>query len=421
MATTHRHSGGAHESHGAAGAGGDLITCTIKMLPGDQWVAAAETAVRINPANKVDTHQFSMATGLVLPPEHLAVLTAKKWPSSGVSLTVSFIEAVDAALRARILSHMNAWGAYCNARFTETAANGQVRISLQGDGYWSYLGTDILHITAGQPTMNLQGFSMSTAESEYHRVVRHETGHTLGFPHEHMRSEIVARIDPAKAKAYFLANDGWDAATVTAQVLTPLDNSALLATAHADPDSIMCYWLPASIMRDNVAVAGGTDIDAQDQAFAATVYPKPKSLVKDAKDVKHEKVEKVEHKEKHEKIEVKEKTEKIEHKEKLEHKEKIEIKEKVEIIDGKVIDKLHEKVPDKLHDKIADKLQDKLADGPIQPGPFGGGDVNMQMMSTTSGSLAARVQQLEATVATLTSFIDASLRPDLSGGALRYE
>jgi hypothetical protein len=405
----------------AAAPGGDVISCSIKLLPEDQWVPAAETAVRINPANHFSTQQFTMATGEVLPPEHLALLVAKRWPSTGVHLTVAFIETVDAALRARIISHMNAWGAYCNATFAEVAANAQVRISLAGSGYWSYLGTDILHISAGQPTMNLQGFSMSTPESEYHRVVRHETGHTLGFPHEHLRAEIVNRIDPVKAKAYFLANDGWDAATVTAQVLTPLDNSALLATATADPTSIMCYWLPGSIMKDGVAVTGGSDIDGQDQAFAATVYPKPKSVVKDTKDAKHEKIEKIEHKEaKIEKLEHKEaKIEKLEHKEvkieKLEHKEaKIEIKEHKE-----------------KNEIIEHKLPEKVSEGPIGPGPLGGmagfygggaGAYGGQaMMSPGSGSLAARVQQLEATVGALTAFIDANLRPDLSGGALRNE
>jgi hypothetical protein len=73
--------------------------------------------------------------------------------------------------------------------------------------------------------MNLQDFSMNTPESEYHRVVRHETGHTLGFPHEHLRKELVARIDPHKVYAYFLATQGWDRATVDAQVLTPLDDT----------------------------------------------------------------------------------------------------------------------------------------------------------------------------------------------------
>lgn len=66
----------------------------------------------------------------------------------------------------------------------------------------SYLGTDIRTIAADQPTMNLESFSMDTDESEYHRVVRHETGHTLGFPHEHTRAEIVNRIDRDKAIAF---------------------------------------------------------------------------------------------------------------------------------------------------------------------------------------------------------------------------
>src|SRR5476649_1978499 len=84
----------------------DIISCSIKMLPQEQWMAAAETAVRINPANKPNTHQFTAGLGEVMPPEHLALLTAKRWPTSGVSLTVGFIETVDPALRARILSHM---------------------------------------------------------------------------------------------------------------------------------------------------------------------------------------------------------------------------------------------------------------------------------------------------------------------------
>ena len=126
-----------------------------------------------------------VAPDAVIPPAHLALLTAKYWGSGGVRLTVGFLDGPEAALRTRILSHMNAWGAFCNVRFTEVAMDPQVRIArTAGDGYWSYLGTDILHIGANQPTMNLDSFTMNTPDSEFHRVVRHETGHTLGFPHE---------------------------------------------------------------------------------------------------------------------------------------------------------------------------------------------------------------------------------------------
>jgi hypothetical protein len=170
---------------------------------------------------------------------------------------------------------MNAWGNWANVEFVETASDAQVRIDrAPGEGYWSYLGTDILSINPNQKTMNLDSFSMNTPDSEFYRVVRHETGHTLGFPHEHMRSEIVDRIDPEKAIAYFMQTQGWSRDQVIAQVLTPLDSSALTATQNADPDSIMCYWLPAEIMKDGVAVPGGKDVDAMDAQFAASVYPK---------------------------------------------------------------------------------------------------------------------------------------------------
>jgi hypothetical protein len=251
------------------------ISCTIKMLPQDQWAAAAQRAIEINPANAPALHALQAAApDVVIQPEHLALLTAKYWGAQGVRLTVGFMDNPAADLKARLLSHMNAWGAWSNVRFTESAVNPQVRISrTAGQGYYSYLGTDILSRPANLETMNLDSFTMNTPDSEFYRVVRHETGHTLGFPHEHLRSQIVGRIDPAKAIAYFGATQGWSPAMVTAQVLTPLDNSALLATAQADIHSIMCYWLPASIMKDGVAVDGGTDIDAQDAQFSLKVYP----------------------------------------------------------------------------------------------------------------------------------------------------
>ena len=73
---------------------------------------------------------------------------------------------------------------------------------------------------------------MATPDSEFHRVVRHETGHTLGFPHEHMRKEIIDRIDREKAIALFMSTQGWSREQVIAQVLTPLEASAMIATSE---------------------------------------------------------------------------------------------------------------------------------------------------------------------------------------------
>jgi hypothetical protein len=125
--------------------------------------------------------------------------------------------------------------------------------------------------------MNLQGFTMLTPDSEFHRVVRHETGHTMGFPHEHMRRELVNLIDPAKAIKFYGQTQGWDPDMVRRQVLTPIEESSLLGTAHADAHSIMCYQIPGTLTRDGKPIVGGLDIDATDYEFAGKIYPKIKA------------------------------------------------------------------------------------------------------------------------------------------------
>ncbi len=200
----------------------ELIVCKPKLLPSDQWINAANTAVKVNPMNRAAVEHLSMVLpGFTPTPQHIAALTTKYWHSGGVTLTVGFLDNPAADLRARILQHMNAW-----------------------------------------------------AESEYHRVVRHETGHTMGFIHEHMRKALVALIDPTKAYPYFLDTQGWSKEVVDQQVLTPIEESSLTGTNPPDPDSIMCYQLPGTITFSGEPIIGGTDIDPTDYQFAAKLYPK---------------------------------------------------------------------------------------------------------------------------------------------------
>ncbi|MEO6001150.1 MAG: M12 family metallopeptidase [Chitinophagaceae bacterium] len=255
------------------------IGCSIKALPSRLHSRAAQSAVKINPVNAPGVENM-MELGSVIPdnPQFLTLLVSKYWGATPRKLTVSFMESPSAALKKRIVSHMNAWSKTACITFVETTGVGQVRISFTGSGYWSYLGTDILLIPKDRPTMNLQSFSMNTQESEYARVVRHETGHTLGFPHEHMRKELVNRIDKNKAYAYFQRTQGWDKKTVDAQVLTPLVDGTITGTA-ADQTSIMCYQLPGAITKDGKPIVGGLDINNTDFTFAGKIYPKPGSKI----------------------------------------------------------------------------------------------------------------------------------------------
>jgi hypothetical protein len=256
------------------------IVCKPKSLPIDKIEAATRRAVEINPANARQQRRIARILGGRPDGERrIAVVVGRRWPVTGDPLSVSFLDNASRPLRARILSHMNAWGEAANVVFTETKGTGQVRVARLDTpadmaGYWSYVGTEILEIEPDQPTLNLEAFTMKTSESEFRRVVRHEAGHTLGFDHEHMRADIVARIDRAKAVKYFFRTDGWTPEEVDAQVLTPLDRRSIMGTLDSDPVSIMCYDLPAAIMKDRKAVQGGADINPRDFAFAAMLYPK---------------------------------------------------------------------------------------------------------------------------------------------------
>lgn len=256
----------------------DVIVCTPKRLPAAKLVEAARIARTINPINHPPIERLvRVMRGFTPSPMRLAVLTTKYWGNKGIRLTVGFLDNPPSNLRARIVLHMNAWAKTANVRFVQSSTSPQVRIARMGGpdgGYWSYLGTDILTIGANNPTLNLEAFTMNTPESEFHRAVRHETGHTLGFPHEHMRRQLVKLIDPKKAIKFFGEDQGWSPEEVRQQVLTPIEEGSLIGTDHADPRSIMCYQIPGSITRNGKPIIGGKDIDKSDYTFVAGIYPK---------------------------------------------------------------------------------------------------------------------------------------------------
>ncbi|WKN29616.1 M12 family metallopeptidase [Porifericola rhodea] len=113
----------------------------------------------------------------------------------------------------------------------------EVRIGfMQGDGSWSYLGTYVLNIGAGQRTMN---FGWDLTSSQGRDTALHEIGHTLGLPHEHQNPN---------------AGIVWDEEAVYAALAKPPNNWSEEMTYHniirkLDPDTVQgSNWDPDSIM-----------------------------------------------------------------------------------------------------------------------------------------------------------------------------
>lgn len=168
-----------------------FIPCTVKKLPADLIIPAAETARAVNPANAPSVRRVIQIVrdvmGLpaevddeaIVRPQHIAVLTTKYWGAGGVRLTVGFMEKTVPELQAKIVAYMNKWQRTANVTFTaiDSPQNADVRISRGAGGYYSYLGSDIKHIPRGEQTMNLEQFTLKTPDAEYNRVVTHETGH----------------------------------------------------------------------------------------------------------------------------------------------------------------------------------------------------------------------------------------------------
>jgi hypothetical protein len=213
----------------------------------------------------------------IATPERLAVLTTKYWRTSGVKLGVAFMENTTNALASKILQYANLWSAKgnVNVKFELVAlGNAEIRVSRGGGGYWAYLGTDNLSIPRQYQNVNLEGFTLRTADSEYNRVVTHEFGHVLGFPHEHMRAAIIAKLNREATINYFMQTQGWSRQEVIAQVLTAIPENQLLPTSSVeDETSVMTYQLPGSITNDGQPIRGGSGINETDYKVAAKTYP----------------------------------------------------------------------------------------------------------------------------------------------------
>ncbi len=163
--------------------------------------------------------------------------------------------------------------------FVEVKQRGQadVRIAfLQGDGSWSYVGTDVLTARDDPRTMNF-GWSLTEDPANGIDTALHEIGHTLGFPHEHQNpfAGIVWNEEAVYAELKKPDNN-WSRAKTFANILQKIEADTVQGSQW-DPDSIMHYPFEAGLIRkpakyrQGLTPAGG--LSARDRAWAQAFYP----------------------------------------------------------------------------------------------------------------------------------------------------
>jgi hypothetical protein len=164
-----------------------------------------------------------------------------------------------------------------------SADDAEVRIGFQqGDGYWSYVGTDVLGIGQAERTMNF-GQDL-TQDRRGVDVPVHEIGHTLGFPHEHQNPFAGITWDEDAVYAYFGGPpNNWDRDTIDHNILRKIPQGQVEGSEW-DPDSIMHYAFeagliaaPAQYVPGLFPAAGLSETDKQQARFfyppIAVVYP----------------------------------------------------------------------------------------------------------------------------------------------------
>lgn len=193
-----------------------------------------------------------------------------KW-TPGTVLKVSFLDG-SGWQQAKVQQYAVGWCAYANVRFDFIGTpNGDIRISFNKKGSYSYVGLDARNRKPAEETMNLGWIDSSKTENQLKSVILHEFGHALGLLHEHMNPLSNIKWNKPVVYAYYLQYEGWSKEMVDAQVF---DRYSVSMTNRAyDPKSIMHYPIPASFTTDNYAIAPNYELSEQDKKLIAELYP----------------------------------------------------------------------------------------------------------------------------------------------------
>ncbi|MFC6084581.1 M12 family metallopeptidase [Sphaerisporangium aureirubrum] len=196
--------------------------------------------------------------------------------ADGSSTFVSWVG--DQTQRAAIRAAFQEWkNVGIGLEFAEVTdrAEAEIRIGfMRGDGYWSYLGRDVLDIPFGERTTN---FGRRVDTPSGHAAALHELGHVIGMPHEHQSPFAGIVWDEEAVYRWFAGPPNeWSRPKTFHNVIRKLDASEVSGSGW-DPDSIMEYPFVQGLILEPEEYRQGLfppgAISKTDEEYARRWYP----------------------------------------------------------------------------------------------------------------------------------------------------
>lgn len=162
--------------------------------------------------------------------------------------------------------------------FAETASSSDAILLIglvQGDGSWSYVGTDVLHHRRFGCNMNF-GWDLRTDWGKATAI--HEIGHAIGMPHEHQNPNSGIVWNEAAVIEYFTGPpNNWSEEQIRYNILRHLEPGEVEGSSW-DPHSVMHYGFDASMIEapppyDDEGIPPNFEPSDTDRAWAARFYP----------------------------------------------------------------------------------------------------------------------------------------------------
>jgi hypothetical protein len=227
---------------------------------------------------QMPAEELTRATG----PQRIAAIRANLWRPVGKELRVRFLNG-DPNIQAKVQQYASEWMNHANIKLKFVPdRDAEIRVAFKWDGdrgSWSYIGNDAEDIPSDEPTMNYGWLTANTDEDEYSRVILHEFGHCLGFPHEHQHPENGIDWDRDAVYAYYMGPpNNWSRQDVDSNVLQRYSKTITVFTKF-DPKSIMLYEIPPEHTISRTGIPNrNTQLSESDKKFARQgppdeVYP----------------------------------------------------------------------------------------------------------------------------------------------------